>query len=101
MSHKYGLSFNCNIEIPNEHDYEDVGGETQTLDMVGNDIEKLQQKVITNDSSLTPVINNNHKFIGWIVEGSGKIVSVLEYGNGDDDILCVIFTEPNEPTIVE
>ena len=103
----YGVSFNCEIE------YDDVvggGDEESTIDLVGNDLSKVEEYII-NDSirqgyspKLKFYADRNHDYVGKLTNlDMGEIVSVIIEEEDEENryVLCVICKDAYLPRIIE
>jgi len=105
---KYGVSFNCYV------DNEEIGeGEEPTLNYVGDDLDKIEQFIVTdakrqnyNQGGRWKCVRD-HEMVGYLTNLSdGEIVSVIvEYDEDMDDdedgyVLCVIFNDPPSPRVI-
>jgi hypothetical protein len=100
---KFGSASNCYVNLINHHyDLEAVGGiedgESVAVQEVSDDLDKLEQHIIAEHNLHSPELgahaDRNHYCVGGNVDDVGDtVVSVIL--DNSDDILAVIFTEPN------
>lgn len=105
MSSKFGASFNCHYRSKEEKAtnqfYDSLGGVDDgdvTLDVVGDDLDKIEQHLATSDPNYPLTPTREHEWIGGDVDTGGEIVSVMidKYGNPT----AVIFKDPDTPTAI-
>lgn len=112
IEYKYGVSFNCLVNGQRE-----VGGGGEgdaTLDMVGNDLDKIEEALIVDgkDQGFNYIaLREGHDCIGHYTNvGNGCVVAVVgedmsDMSEVDEDnpfyVVCVIFEDPTFPEVIE
>lgn len=97
MWYKFGVSCNCGYGEQDSYDGDiGDGGETPSIDMLGNDLDKIEQYICLRDN-LGFTADRTHELVGKFVVGtsinSGKIVSVLL--DADGTLTAVVFEDPH------
>jgi hypothetical protein len=99
--YKYGVSFNCVVGRDDA-----IGGGEEgwtSIDFIGNDLQKVIAAVCKEDPAY--VASYDHEYVGKrpdVAKDSGKVVAViLEEDDDEKYVVCVVFTDPAGPEVVE
>lgn len=101
---KYGVSFNCNIYMPNGRTEVGGGGEGDiSVDYISDDLNKLIEAMIgEQDYGAVYISKEGHQYIDHDTDVGGKVVAVIGEQETEDDfyVACVVFEGADGPTVI-
>ncbi len=92
MHYNFGISFNCYFgDFGDLHETGD--GETPTIDFVGDDLDKIEQHILTNSFDGNATASRTHEYVGQWTDLGGSVSSVIL--DRDKYVACIIFEDPS------